>query len=143
MIFADDETLLDACRREIDDLHLFFEAWLAGNLPATDEILSRLETALEPGFTLIGPDGRARDRATVVDWIRDSHSRRPDLQIWIENATLRWSDDSTTLVTYEEWQREGGSVNARQSTALFLNRSAAPNGLTWLHVHESWLEEPV
>ena len=44
-----------------------------------------------------------------------------------------------TLVTYEEWQDEGSGERGRISSALFRSRVGTPNGLEWLHVHETWL----
>jgi hypothetical protein len=45
------------------------------------------------------------------------------------------------LVTYEEWQQSGDQTTARLSTALFRDKPDAPNGLEWLHVHETWLPD--
>ncbi len=51
------------------------------------------------------------------------------------------------LATYEEWQK--GALNSkppnngRVSSAVFLKDRSRPNGLMWLHVHETWLPEAV
>ena len=43
------------------------------------------------------------------------------------------------LVMYEEWHSLKGEESARLSTVLFEKRAGAPNGVAWLHVHETWL----
>lgn len=41
--------------------------------------------------------------------------------------------------TYEEWQDTGQGERGRISSVLFRRRERAPNGVEWLHVHETWI----
>ena len=45
------------------------------------------------------------------------------------------------LVLYEEWHSLGDDTSARLSTALFERHRTSPNGVTWAHVHETWLPD--
>jgi hypothetical protein len=126
---------------EIVELHNFFIAWLGGELPKTSEIFARFSAATAPGFALISPSGQLTERDALVQGLYEGHASRPKLQIWIERPALRVREGALSLVTYEEWQREAGRVTARQSSALFIEAPEAPNGLAWLHVHETWLPE--
>ncbi|MFX0092506.1 MAG: hypothetical protein ACFFBD_12150 [Candidatus Hodarchaeota archaeon] len=45
------------------------------------------------------------------------------------------------MTTYEEWQEIDGQTIARLSTALFRKCFDAPNGVEWLHAHETWLQD--
>jgi hypothetical protein len=44
------------------------------------------------------------------------------------------------VMTYHELQLNDGVPNQRLSTVVFRQDPAAPNGLVWVHVHETWME---
>lgn len=130
------------CRREIEALHQFFEDWLSGECPNTDATLERLRRALAPEFRLIHPSGRWTTRADILAGLRDRHGRQPGLTIDIRDVRLRQATDEIAVATYEEWQESKASTDGRLSTVTFRREADAPNGLRWLHVHETWLESP-
>ena len=82
-------------------------------------------------------------RKALVDEFEGLHGRlaadADEFEIWIENFRLRWAAGDNALVTYEEWHRRRGATSARLSSALFRREAAAPCGVAWLHVHETWL----
>lgn len=127
---------------EIVELHDFFQAWLGGALPNTDTAFARLIDTMAPEFAIVGPDGRLLPRAQVLTWIRAAHGSRPGWRIWIEGAAPRFAEGGLVCAIYEEWQRHAdGTVTARLSTVLLREQPGTPNGLAWLHVHETWLPD--
>jgi len=131
-----------ACEREIEALHRFFVDWFRGALPDTDEAWSRFADAVAPGFTLVAPSGEAFDRDALLEGLRGRHGAEgpaSDFAIWIRNFRDRHVTAGLATVTYEEWQRRAGEERGRLSTAVFLADAQAPNGVRWVHVHETWL----
>lgn len=125
---------------EIVELHDFFQGWLDGTLPDTDAAFARLPATQSPEFVIITPAGELIPGPRLVAQLRDAHGSRPGWRMWIEHAVLRHVHGDLSVATYEEWQRRAdGVVTARLSTAIFRAESEAPNGLVWLHVHETWL----
>jgi hypothetical protein len=125
---------------EIVELHDFFQGWLTGSLPATDEAYARLVDTTAQEFLLITPDGGRMLRERLLPELRAGHGSRLGWQMWVENAELRFRGAELVVATYEEWQRHAdGATTARLSTAVFRERAGTPNGLAWLHVHETWL----
>jgi hypothetical protein len=127
--------------REIVDLHQFFEDWFSGKLDLTDANFRRFESVIADGFALIDPGGVITERETLIPRLRAAHNTRPNVRVWIENIRLHHYVGDILLVTYEEWQESGDQTTARLSTALFRDKPDAPNGLEWLHVHETWLPD--
>jgi hypothetical protein len=120
---------------EVVELHDFFQGWLGGTLPATDAVYARLVDTQALEFTIVTPGGEC---------LRAAHGSRPGWQMWIENAELRYAQGGLTVATYEEWQRHAdGTVTGRLSTVVFRDQPGTPNGLAWVHVHETWLPEAV
>jgi hypothetical protein len=125
--------------REIHELHQFFQAWFSGSIPQTEANFARVTAALAPTFGLISPDGTLAEYATVIDWLRGGYGTRPGFRLWVEEVALRHQQGDLILATYVERQQIGEQTNARLSSALFQQDAAAPNGVVWLHVHETWL----
>jgi len=133
------KTLADRAAQEIFELHVFFGEWLRPSAKAFD--LGRLEQALDPDFRLIGPDGGIRDRAAVIGWIGAARgSRGPDFAIDVSGIRPVWQSAEAILLEYVEAQYGQGRTTRRLSTALLCLAPAAPCGVVWRHLQETWLQ---
>jgi hypothetical protein len=128
----------ERCRREISDLHAFFEEWFTGRIAATEENWARLSGVLAEGFELICPRGTVSGRGDLLERLRLEHAARTEgaLRIWTENVRGRSIGDGLSVVVYEEWQEADGRRNGRRSSAVFRERAGTPNGVEWVHLHE-------
>ena len=125
--------------QEIIELHQFFQDYFRGIIPF--EAASRFDQTLATTFTIINANGQITDADAIKRIIRQLHGQRADIRIWIENIALRYESNDAILATYEEWQSDSGKTTQRSSTVLFKKDADTPNGLVWLHVHESGLRE--
>lgn len=121
-------------RREIEDLHDFFERWYQGD----EDDFSRCDSVLADGFTIVGPGGEELGRDAIVQLIRDAHGRG-GLKISTDEHRLVWESDEAVVARYIEVHDQGDEATRRASTAVFRRDDAAPNGLVWVTVHETWL----
>lgn len=133
---------MDDCIREIEELHAFFQAWFAGELPKDEANFGRFSQTISPNFTIIGPNGSITDHDGITAVLRSAHGAGP-FEIWIENASAKPLGSGLWLALYEEWQIRLGVKSVRQSSAIFEERADAPNGLVWRHVHETWINTNV
>jgi len=129
-----------SCLSEIEDLHAFFEAWLAGRAEVDD--LHRCEGVLDGNFQLVVPSGEVLEKARLLAGIRaEKGGRGPSFRITTQNVHSRALSEDLRLVVYEEHQwLAGGQTNQRVSSALFRSREGTPHGVEWLHVHETWFD---
>ena len=124
-------------------------------------MLARFSDVLAEGFRIVTPDGRTVERAPLLAGLRAAHASRtePTMRIWVDNIEARPAGGGLWIVGYQEWQqREGEAARGRQSTAVMRARPKsartgsartgsggtgvpAPNGIEWLHVHETWLSD--
>jgi hypothetical protein len=123
-----------AFESEVRELHAFFERWFAGTADPSE--LERLD-ALDDTFQMITPDGWLQNCSEVRSAIERAFGRRP-MQIEIRNVRVR---AIAPVGVYEEWQTIDGQVIGRVSSAVMGNDPSAPNGLRWLHLHETWLPD--
>ncbi len=131
----------DRCRTEVAELHQFFRDWFRGEIPNENAVFERFAGVLAEPFGMVSPDGKAFERVRVVDMVRKGHGKEPEAEIWIENHRHRFTVGGLSLVTYEEWQEREGRKRGRLSSAVLQTVDDAPNGVHWLHVHETWLPE--
>jgi hypothetical protein len=134
-------TSAKAAIQEVIDLHIFFQEWLDGSLPNTDAAFARFHAATAAGFTLISPDGSIAAGADTATWIQTAHGTRRGFRLWTDAHNVRYVNDNLAVVTYQEWQTRDGVTTGRISTAIFVAAPAAPNGVAWLHVQETWLPD--
>lgn len=128
----------DAVITEIGQLHDFFERWFRGGVEP--EGFERMERVMAPEFTIVTPEGQVLDRAGILAAVRAGRGSR-EVEIRVENARILWRVGAVTCARYDERHTGAGRRSLRRSTALFREAEAAPNGVEWLHVHETWVEQ--
>jgi hypothetical protein len=134
--------LAEACETEVRTIHEFFEDWFAGRIEKDDETFDRVRDALAEEFETVVPSGRTVGRESVITGIWEVYGRDADSdpqEIRVEDLQVRYVRDELCLVVYREWQRGPESETGRQSSALLRRAESAPNGVEWLHLHETWL----
>ena len=136
-----EQTMEEACKREIIALHAFFEGWFTSVLPNEKSKLARFGDVLAADFHIIGPSGNMATREAVIAAVASAHgNHKPGaFKIWVADIRVRHLADDLFLATYQEWQTTGDKTRARLSSAVFRQQEDTPNGLVWLHVHETWL----
>ncbi|MBT3788936.1 MAG: hypothetical protein HN725_16905 [Alphaproteobacteria bacterium] len=133
------QDLFSACETEVNDLHNFFVDWMGAKVERDEKTFRQFTDTLSGNFTLVSPDGTIMEQDALVPGLEASYGSRPVFKIWIKDCKCRSVSDDQCLITYEEWQDIGGVGSSRISTALFARRADTPNGVEWLHVHETWL----
>lgn len=133
------ESMLSKCTREICDLHDFFQAWFCGAIDESEATFQRFAGVMDEQFTIIGPNGVLTARSALLDGLRSAYHKQPDIRIWTQNHRILQQRGDLLLCTYEEWQETASATTARLSSVWFRQHAAAPEGLVWLHVHETWI----
>lgn len=124
---------------EIIELHEFFEAYFLGTIPL--DALGRADAAFHHDFTMVGPHGELRNRATILQMLHDGHAHTRQLEISTSDHTLVIDDADTVVATYvERHHQPDDHDNARRTVVVFVRDEAAPNGLAWRHAQETWLD---
>lgn len=126
------------CRNEVDQLHMFFTDWLSGAATPTEKSFERVANVLAEAFRSVSPRGVERSRQEMLTRLRGAHGQLPHAAIRIENFSLCHRFGAQYVVTYQEWH-DGVPSSGRLSTAILTQKPGTPNGLQWLHVHETWL----
>jgi hypothetical protein len=129
-----------AAAREIVAFHEAVQRWFSGT--AADGDFTRISQALAADFSMTTPDGRQIAEPSVSLWLKEARgSRGPTFRIWIENIRHITGNAGLAVLTYDECQRIASRDTRRHATAVFRSAPAAPLGVAWLRVHETWCAE--
>ncbi len=136
--------MFEQCEREIIGLHVFFEQWLRAEVPKSDELMRRFVDVTPPEFTLISPAGSVSFYEQIAKAIFDGYGTSPTMRLWADNVQLCHTlPGGYYMLTYHEWQQYGdGEPSLRLSSVLLHEKPGTPNGLEWLHLHETWINPP-
>lgn len=139
-----DVDLLHRCKEEVRALHSFFEDWFRGKVEDTDDVFGRFENALGEHFAMVSPEGVLSKRGALVGGLRPSHGSwgQSEGQIRIERLKGREIGPGLALLTYQEWHDLEGDSKGRVSTVIFREDPGSPGGVSWVHVHETSIQDP-
>lgn len=131
------------CLEEAHRLHVFLQDWLRGTLQRSPEGFAPFADALANPCRVVSPLGTVTERAELLTEFEAAHgalaAHGQAFKIRVENAKILQAWDDHALVSYEEWHDLEGSRSARLSTVLYIADHKAPLGVSWSHVHETWL----
>ena len=134
-----DHPLARAAVAEIEASHDFFVRWFLGT--ATRDEFDLWLTTTHPEFRLTTPGGDMLDRAAIVPWIEGAFGSMTErFEIGIEDVELVHASGDAVLLIYVERQYRDGRITRRRSMALFLGDEAAPRGVVWRHLQETWMQ---
>lgn len=95
---------------------------------------------MAPSFVIVSPRGTATALPALSEGLRSAFDSWEDGgSISVENVELRHAHADLALLTYVEKQTVRGKDTARLSSVLMQQHDPAPNGVRWLHVHETWM----
>jgi len=131
-----DRDLAGKASREVEALHEFFVAWFRGE-PAN---FALCEAVFAPDFRMVAPDGAVHERAAVMVRLRAARASAPaDFAIEIVQPRVAWQTTDAVLLEYVERQYREGRTSLRRSSGLFTGETAAPRGVVWRHLQETWM----
>ncbi len=130
--------LFAIAQREIVEFHDAIQRWFSDT--EVDEMtFERIARSLAVDFSITTPDGRQIAEPLVSDWLRRGRgSRDKDFSIWIERFRPVIEQGDLAVVIYDECQHCDGKDTRRHVTAVFKRVLAAPLGVQWVRVHETW-----
>lgn len=123
---------------EVVELYEFLEGYFLGKIDIDD--VSRLESALDPDFSIINPEGEVSSREDTISTVRKAHGYVPRLKITITEPTLLTKTSEVVVARYVENHKRIDGASHRWSTVVFIQDDRALNGLRWRTLQETWLD---
>ena len=120
----------------------FLASWFAGKASKPENPADfYLNKVLADNFMMVRPDGTRLDREQTLDsFFNKLYASEPDV-LRHDNLNINTILDTGSLavVAYEEDHVYVDESIVNAVTAIFLQNEKAPNGVSWLSVHETAL----
>jgi hypothetical protein len=133
----DPASLARRCQQEISEVEQFFEGWIKGSLAQTEAVYHRFASVIAPTFHIVLPSGLLWPGAELVAFMRHQYGTDPATRRWVERVRLGHLSPTGAVFVFEEWQVRDGQQKRNLISALFEAAAGTPNGVRWLHVHET------
>lgn len=132
---------VDGCgwEGEIIEMEAFLEKWIRGEADLGAG-LQRLADVLAEGFSIIASTGEVLRRNELLAYMENQHATDPGTVRWVENVRPGYSGGGVRVAIFDEWLVRDGKRKGNLISAVFYETSNAPNGVEWLHIHESPFE---
>ena len=143
--------LAERAAAEVVDLHAFFVDWIGTSGRDRGLDPGRMTGVFADDFHIVGPSGGRFDRVAAIEWLMHGRASRgtaaEPFTMWIEDVAAAAVAPGAVLVSYVECQ-DGDFLDGnqgpsrRRASAILVDRPGTPNGVAWLHVHETWIDPP-
>lgn len=124
----------EVIKKEIRDLHQFFEDYFLGKIDKTS--IEILDKVLSDNFNLISPTGSILSKDQIIDLVNSGYNSTKERKIWVEDIKTR-NVGNLIIAQYYELQRTTNEKSKRISTAIFSYSSNMENHCKWELVHET------
>ncbi|CAD5325782.1 unnamed protein product [Arabidopsis thaliana] len=127
---------------EVVQFYLFYERWRCGEVEKSDKYLQNLKSLSSPLGIFVHPSGVEKP---IHEWIDEMENLYGDgkekkFRIWLDNVTSSHISSDTWLAKFVKHELSEGKVRSC-STKVLLSYKEEKQRLTWMHIHQSWLDE--
>eukprot|EP00249_Psilotum_nudum_P023546 c28919_g1_i1 orf=288-1634(+) len=129
-----------SARKEVVEFNVFFEKWLKGEVQNNDDTYQRLTGVVEKDATMVSHSGK---ESSFIESLLAARSRHGAMQekgfvMWVDNIMEHKLAEGVYLVTWQLWEQLAGEERKGYfATAIFVAKEGTPNGVVWLHFHET------
>ncbi|XP_059296144.1 sucrose-phosphatase 2 [Lycium ferocissimum] len=127
---------------EVVKFYLFFEKWRRGEIEHSEHYLSNLKAVCRPSGTFVHPSGVEKSLQECVTSFRTCHGDKQGKQyrIWVDQVLPAQVGSDSWLVSFKKWELSGEDRRCCITTVLLSSKNkTVADGLTWTHVHQTWL----
>ncbi|XP_016442514.1 sucrose-phosphate phosphatase 1 isoform X3 [Nicotiana tabacum] len=128
---------------EVVKFYLFFEKWRRGEIENSDLHLSNLKAVCRPSGTFVHPSGVEKYLEDCINTLRTCHGDKQGKQfrIWVDLVLPTQVGSDSWLVSFKKWELCGEERQCCITTVLLSSKNVTvADGLTWTHVHQTWLQ---
>ncbi|KVI00062.1 HAD-like domain-containing protein [Cynara cardunculus var. scolymus] len=128
---------------EVVKFFLFYERWRRAEVENHEVYLSNLKSVCSPSGVFVHPLGVHQSLHVCIDKLKDccGDKKEEQYRVWVDQVFPSQIDSDTWLVKFQKWEQTGQEQQGCLTTVVVSSKGVKPTeGLTWLHVHQTWME---
>ncbi|XP_027176070.1 sucrose-phosphatase 1 [Coffea eugenioides] len=128
---------------EVVKFNLFFERWRRAEVEKSELYLANMKAVCCPSGVLVHPSGIEKLLGDCVNAFRTCYGDQQGkgYRVWVDQVLPTQVGSDSWLVKYKKWELSGEKQKGCLTTVLLSSKGVSvPEGLTWVHVHQTWLD---
>lgn len=125
---------------EIVNFCLLSEKWRRAEVENSELFIAAIKASTDPSGVFIHPSGADHNLKEYINILRKVYGNKQGKQfrIWLDNALATQISSDIWLVKFDKWELHDEERHGCVVTAILRKDS---DWFTWVHVHQSWLEQ--
>jgi len=127
---------------EVVRFYLLYEKWRCGEVENSGKYLQHLKSISSPLGILEHPSGVEKPIHEWIDELENLHGdeRENQFRIWLDQVSSSHVTSESWLVKFDKHELSEGKVRSC-STRVLLSFQGEQQKLTWMHIHQTWLDD--
>ncbi|XP_022898925.1 sucrose-phosphatase 2-like isoform X2 [Olea europaea var. sylvestris] len=129
---------------EVVKFYLFYERWRRAEVENSELYFANLKAVCCPSGILVHPSGIEQSLHDCINSLRQCYGDKQGKQfwVWVDQVLFSQLGSDSWLVNFKKWEQSGEERKGCLTTAVLSSKDVTvAKGLTWLHVHQTWLNE--
>ncbi|CAJ2673527.1 unnamed protein product [Trifolium pratense] len=127
---------------EVVMFYLFYERWMRGEIVNSEQYIQNLKSIFNSTGNFVHPSGVDRPMQHIIDTLPNMFGEKQglDFRVWIDRVSFAEVSLGSWLVNFDKWELSGNELRCCLTKVLMNSKVDAPNKLTWMHLHQTWLD---
>ncbi|GAB4836204.1 Pre-mRNA-splicing factor spp2 [Ancistrocladus abbreviatus] len=124
---------------QVVKLYLFYERWRRAEVDKSDHFIEKLKSDFYPSGIYVHPCGGEKPLHDCLVTLGKSYGdkRGQGFRVWLDRVSSAQIGSDTWLVKFDKCELSGLEHRCCLTTVLL--NSKPPEGFTWMHLHQTWL----
>ncbi|KAI4347729.1 hypothetical protein L6164_008513 [Bauhinia variegata] len=130
---------------EVVNFYLFYERWRRGEVENSELYMQNLRTLFNSSANYVHPSGIDQPIHQVIDTLAKLYGdkRETDFWVWVDCVSFAEISRDSWLVRFNKWEISGNELLCCLTKGLMNSKVDAPHELTWMYLHQTWLDGSV
>ncbi|KAI3443346.1 hypothetical protein Pfo_000011 [Paulownia fortunei] len=127
---------------EVVKFYLFYERWRRAEVENSELCLANLKAVCCTSGIFVHPSGIEQQLHDCVSSLRTCYGDKQGKQfrVWVDQVLPTQVGSDSWLVKFKKWEQSGEERQCCLTTAILSSKDVSvAEGLTWVHVHQTWL----
>ncbi|KAL7225864.1 hypothetical protein ACSBR1_021091 [Camellia fascicularis] len=129
---------------DIVTFYLFLERWRRAEMEFSEIYLAGLRATSFPSYVFVHPSGNELSINDCIKGMRSCYGDKQgkQYQVWVDQISRTEIGSNIWLVKFNKWESSGEERRGCVATTVVSSKDLSGiDGFTWVHMHQSWLDE--
>lgn len=129
---------------DIVTFYLFLERWRRAEMEFSEIYLAGLRATSFPSYVFVHPSGNELSINDCIKGMRSCYGDKQgkQYQVWVDQISRTEIGSNIWLVKFNKWESSGEERRGCVATTVVSSKDLSGiEGFTWVHMHQSWLDE--